>query len=299
MAACSIFQETYRQRRTERKLKINRTAAITRHLILLLFSSPSKQAALNLALCCASLLILIGQAEASPFQGPIDVSIFPYYGMGKLHSLSIEKMNARLGNSPRLEQDLEFGDQDVYGVNFLVWTNRRKFGFGLGTWSSEAILRGRSAFEGVSGRATLSLLGVEGFFNYSLAAGKPTPMQLRRNWYQNLNLHLGFITGYSQISFTNVIKDRERNININYTYIGDRLSAGGRLLFTWDVYPWLTLILADVNFRQLISVGSNVSVRNYLISGRDEAALAPDSLTKEFKAAILMTAAAVGFELIF
>ena len=228
----------------------------------------------------------------------MDVGVFPYYGVTTLRSPSIDKMNARLGNSPRLEQPLGFGNQNIFGGNLQVWTNRRKYGFGLGIWSSQASLRGRSDFEGVAGAATLSLIGTEGIFNYKLIPAKSIPQQLRRKWYQSFNLYRWLVTGYSQVNFKNSITDRERNVNMNYTYSGDRLSVGSRVLFTWEAYTWLTIIIADIHFRQLVPISSTIAVRSYLISGKDESALAPESLTKEFDKAILMGAATCGLEIL-
>jgi hypothetical protein len=250
------------------------------------------------AFCCGIVHLLVAQAEASPFKGPMATGVFPYYGAATLRSQAIDKMNARLGNSPRLDQPLGFGNQDVYGANLHIWTNKRMYSFGLGIWNSQAALRGTSEFEGVTGAATLSLIGVEGIFNYRLIPSRSIPRQIRRKWYQGLNLYLGLVSGYSQINFKNSITDDERNVKMNYFYSGERFSAGSRVLLTWEVYTWLNIIVADINFRQLIPISSGVSVRSYIISGRDESALAPESLAKEFDKAILMGAAAFGLEIL-
>jgi hypothetical protein len=262
------------------------------------FAQYFARAVLIFALIGSVVQLFSDNAAAFPHKGPMDVGVFPYYGIATLRSPAIDKMNARLGNSPRLGQPLGFGNQDLYGGNLQVWTNRRKSAFGLGIWSSQASLRGRSDFEGVAGAATLSLIGVEGIFNYRLIPAKSPPPLLRRKWHQNFNVYLGLVTGFSQVNFKSAITDDEQNVNMNYIYSGDRLLAGSRILVTWEPYTWLSIIIADINFRQLIPISSSVSVRSYIISGREESALASESLKKEFDKAILMGTTAVGLEIL-
>lgn len=215
--------------------------------------------------------------------------LLPCAGYGFLSGGSIDEMNKRLGNSPRLSQGSAFGRQFVYGVQAGYWAGNQRVYLGASYLESSKTLTGSSSFDGVSGASTLSLSGQLLQLGLRLAPLKTSFNPRKpRGILERIKLTTMLSLGNIQLEHTNSVQDSGSFVDVSYSYSSLRLATGGQLVFAYALNHWFHLILFDARAHFLANLDSEVGIKSYTVSGRNEASLAESEIRKALGKDILM-----------